>query len=67
MELTIEIIKTDNIENFQKPIEVLSKRNSIENIVIQQRINSLDSSELCNVIEIKNWNKFYLIKYKVNI
>ena len=54
MELTIEIIKTDNIENFQKPIEVLSKRDSIENIVIQHRINSLDRNELCNVIEIKN-------------
>ena len=54
MELTIEIIKTENIENFQKPIEVLSKRNSIENIVIQKRINSLDSNELCNIIETKN-------------
>ena len=54
MVLTIKIIKTDNIENFQKPIEVLSKRDSIENIIIQQRINSLDGSELCNVIEIKN-------------
>jgi len=54
MGLTIEIIKTDNIENFQKPIEVLSKRNSLENIIIQKRINSLNSNELCNVIEIKN-------------
>lgn len=54
MELKIEIIKTENIENFQKPIEVLSKRNSIENIVVQKRINSLNSSELCNVVEIKN-------------
>ena len=42
MELKIEIIKTENIENFQKPIEVLSKRNSIENIVVQKRINSLN-------------------------
>lgn len=54
MELTIEIIKTETIENFQHPIEVLSKRDSMEHIVTQKRINSLDSSELCNVIEIKN-------------
>ena len=54
MGLTIEIIKTDNIENFQKPIEVLSKRNSLENIIIQKRINSLDGNKSCNVIEIKN-------------
>ena len=52
MELILE--KKNKIEIFQKPIELLSKRNSLENILTQQIVNNLDSKLNCEIIEIKN-------------
>jgi len=51
MELILE--KKNKIEIFQKPIELLSKRNSLENILTQQIVNNLDSKLNCEIIEIK--------------
>ena len=53
MELILEKKNKIEIEIFQKPIELLSKRNSFENILTQQIVNNLDSKLNCEIIEIK--------------